>query len=63
MVQGIVFQNLIKIVINLFGKKIITFFYAADPDILSCMGQFFNKEGGTRLKLVLQPNFWLQIGW
>ena len=61
--NGNVFKNLIKIVVNLFGKTIISFFYAADPEIFSCMGQFFNKEGETRLKLVLQPNFWLQIGW
>ena len=39
--------------------KIITFFYTADPKFLSCMGQFFNKEGGTRLKLVLKLNVWL----
>ena len=46
-----------------FWDKYIIFFCAADPEILSCMGQFFNKEGGKRLKLVMQPNFWLQIGW
>ena len=54
-----VFQNLIKIVVNLFGKKVDIFLYTADPEILSYMRQFFNKEGGTRLKLFLQPNFWL----
>ena len=46
--NGNVFQNRIKI---------ITFFYPADLEILSCIGHFFNQEGGTRLKLVLQP--WL----
>ena len=39
--NGNVFQNLIKIIVNLIGEKNITFFYAADPEILSCMGQFF----------------------
>ena len=39
--NGNVFQNLIKIGVNLFGEKIYYFFYAADPEILSCMGQFF----------------------
>ena len=57
--NGNVFQNLMKIVVNLFGKKSYFFLCAADPKILSCIGQFFNKEGGTRLKLVLQPNFLL----
>ena len=61
--NGNVSQNLIKIVVNLFWEKNITFFYAADPEMLPCMGQFFNKEGGTRLKLVVQCNVWLQIGW
>ena len=61
--NGNVFQNLLKIVFHLFGKKNYYFFYAADPEFLSCMDQFFNKEEGTRLKLVLQPIFWLQIGW
>ena len=44
---------------SFWGKKLSIFFNAADPEILSCLGQFFNKEGGKRLKLVLQPNFWL----
>ena len=54
-----VFQNLIKIVVNLFGKKNYKKNYAADPEILSCISLFFNKEGEKRLKLVLQPNFLL----
>ena len=58
--NGNVFQNLITFFVNIFGKKSYRFFfYAADPEILSFMGQLFNKAGGTRLKLVLQPNFWL----
>ena len=58
--NGNVFQNLMKIVVNFFGKKIIKKnFYAADPEILSCTSQFFNKEGEKGLKLVLQPNFLL----
>ena len=36
-----------------------SFFTAADPEVLSCTGQFINKEVGTRLKLVLKPNVWL----
>ena len=60
--NGNVFQNLIKIIVNLYGEKLLLF-YAAESEILTCMGQFFKKEGETRLKLVLQPNFWLKIGW
>ena len=55
--NGNVFQNLMKIVVNLFGKKIKKNFCAVDPKIWSCISHFFNKDGGTRLKLVLQPNF------
>ena len=46
-----------------FWKNIIIFFNAAEPETLPFMGQFFNKERGTTLKLVLQPKLWLQIGW
>ena len=58
--NGNVFQNLMKIVVNFFEEKYYKFFfYAADPEILSCTSQFFNKEGEKGLKLVLQPNFLL----
>ena len=32
------------------------FFYTADQEILSYMGQFLDKEGETRLKIILKPN-------
>ena len=42
-----------KVVVNLFGKQIVNFLYAADPEVLSCMGQFFNKEGEKKTQIGL----------
>jgi hypothetical protein len=49
--------------LSIFLEKNHNFFIcAADPKILSCISQFFSKEGGTRLKLVLQPIF-VALNW
>ena len=56
-------KTLYKLVSIFLGNKKKKNINAADPEILSYMGQFFNKEGQTRLKLVLQPNFVHKIGW
>ena len=52
--NGNIFQNLIKIVVNLFGQFFLTFCYAADPEIFSCMGQFFflqRRRNKTQISL------------
>ena len=48
--NGNVFQNLMKTVADLFGKKLQIFLNKAHPEILSHMSKFLHKEGLKILK-------------
>ena len=55
--NGNLFKNL-----PIFLEKMHKFLLnRADPEIWSYMGYFVHKEGQSRLKLALQPNFLLKI--
>ena len=55
-------KNLIKIVVNLFWEKNITFL-CSRPRNLVLFGSVFQQRRGNKTQISLAPYFWLQIGW